>query len=174
MCIDAHIHLSLDGIDFRNSRQRYKDGDYDEIPKIFHEYKQRGIYAVRDGGDDLDISQIAREIAQEMEIIYKTPIYSFYKKGHYGNFTGKAVTDIRDFKDKFDDLMVKKPDHLKIILTGVVDFEKYERFGETTFTFYELYYMVQSAKYKKLPVMVHANSSLVLCLDFNFYQRSDE
>lgn len=158
MCIDAHIHLSLDGIDFHKSRQRYKDGDYSQIAKSFDEYIKQGIYVIRDGGDDLGISPMAKEIADEMGIIYKTPINSFYKTGYYGDFTGKAVIDIKDFKDQFDHLMLKKPDHLKIILTGIVDFDVFGRIGEMTFTFQELYYMIQSAKDKGLPVMVHANS----------------
>lgn len=159
MHIDTHIHLSLDGINSEKSRKRYKDGDYSQISKTFHEYIKGDIYILRDGGDDIDISVKAREIAEEMGIIYKTPIHSFYKKGHYGDFTGKAVEDIKNFRHQFQDLMIKNPDHLKIILTGIVDFDVFGKVGEMGFSFDELYYMIQSAKDEGLPVMVHANSS---------------
>lgn len=158
MCIDSHVHLSLDGIDFQKSRKRLKDGDYSQIENILEEYKKRNIYALRDGGDNLDLSSTIKNIAHDIGIIYKTPINSFYKKGYYGSFTGNSVTNTKDFREKFYNLMKKKPDHLKIILTGVVDFENCGDVGGTGFSFEELYYMSQCAKDKDLPIMVHANS----------------
>lgn len=159
MFIDAHVHLCLDGINFQQSMKKYMKGNYSQIRNALREYKKRNIYAIRDGGYILDLSAIIRELAYEMGIIYKTPINSFYKEGYYGNFIGKPVVNINDFKSKSQQWIKKNPDHIKIILTGLVDFETYGTVGDTGFTFQELYYMVQWAKDKDLPVMVHANSS---------------
>lgn len=159
MFLDAHIHISLDGRDFRTSRKMHRTGNSDIIRNILKEYKKLGIYLLRDGGDNLDVSLRAREIAREEGMILKTPVYAIYKQGKYGSFLGKPVADRDQFKQEFKRLLLFEPDHLKIILTGLLDFNCYGKVDGTAFSYQELYYMVQSAKEKGLPVMVHANSA---------------
>jgi hypothetical protein len=156
MCIDAHIHLSLDGLQYRRrSRSEY----IDHVTRTFREYKRRDIYILREGGDNLGFAPLARDIAERVGVIYKTPLYSFYKRGYYGSFTGKPVEGIEDFKEEFNKWWAMGPDHMKIILTGIVDFDVYGKVGDIAFSFEEVYYMIQAAKDKDLPVMVHANTA---------------
>ncbi|MDI3480971.1 MAG: hypothetical protein PWQ97_626 [Tepidanaerobacteraceae bacterium] len=156
--MDAHIHISLDGENSKKLRAELKQKKYDSLKKILCRYRENNILMLRDGGDNLGASLVAREIAETLGIIYKAPGWGIYKKGGYGSFLGRPVGDISDFKEIFRKLLKFRPDHLKIVLTGLVDFESYGRVGGIFFTFDELYYMVQSAKEKNLPVMVHANS----------------
>ncbi|MCR4431041.1 MAG: amidohydrolase family protein [Tepidanaerobacteraceae bacterium] len=156
---DAHIHISLDGENTKKLRAELKEKKYDSIKEILQRYKDKNIFMLRDGGDNLGASLAAREIAITLGITYKSPGWGICKKGGYGSFIGKPVGDISDFKESFKELLKVRPDHLKIVLTGLVDFESYGRVGGIFFTFDELYYMIQSAKDKNLPVMVHANSS---------------
>ncbi|WP_099189904.1 amidohydrolase family protein [Tepidibacter mesophilus] len=158
--IDCHIHISLDGIDFKKARALSKIEEIEKIiRKRFKEYKKRGIYVLRDGGDDLEISCIAREIAKEEKIIFKSPVKAVYKKGMYGKFLGSPVRDLEDFKNLFDYLKSKRLDHLKIVLSGLVDFKEYTDCTKIFFNKKELKYMVEMSKYNGIPVMVHVNSS---------------
>jgi len=156
--IDSHIHISLGGKNLKKLSEELKEKDYETINDRLCKYKENNILMLRDGGDNIGATLIAREIAETLGIIYKTPGWAIYKKGGYGSFLGKPVEDISDFKKNFQELLKVRPDHLKIILTGLVDFGSYGRVGGIFFTFDELYYMIQSAKEKDLPVMVHANS----------------
>jgi imidazolonepropionase-like amidohydrolase len=159
MYIDAHIHISLNGEDFRAARQAHHPVNHEIIRTLLRKYKESGIYFLRDGGDNLDVSFLAREIAREEGMIFRTPVYAIYKRGAYGNFLGKAIGNPAEFRTEFPKLMAFKPDHLKIILTGLVDFDDFGKVDGVNFRFEELYYMVQSAKDKNLPVMVHASSA---------------
>ena len=158
MLIDAHVHIASNNI---FSRQLWEISSEEWkrrwIRKIFEEYKKRKIFILRDGGDGISVSQMAREVAKEEGIIYKSPIFAFHKKGHYGSFLGQSLDDIQSFKDKSRELMSHMPDHLKIILTGIVNFNHYGDVGETAFNFKELKYMVAFARFNNIPVMVHAN-----------------
>jgi len=164
MYIDTHIHVSLNGKNSAVWRKQLSLTPYESILSVLKEYRSKNILLLRDGGDPLGISLKAREIAQEVGIIYKTPGWAIYKKGHYGNFIGKPVTDIEDFKREFKELLKVKPDHLKIILTGIVDFDRYGKVGATGFSFEEMKVMVECAKEKGLSVMVHANTSKAVAL----------
>lgn len=157
--IDAHVHLALDGIDFQNSRRKHKTApDSDVIKDVLRKYKKAGIRFLRDGGDNLNVSLLARELALDEGIILKTPVYAIYKKGRYGSFLGRPVSDMAEFKDEFIRLLSYKPDHLKIPFTGIMDFDQLGKVDGINFTFDELYYMIQTAKDYGLPTMVHAYS----------------
>lgn len=158
MLVDAHIHLALNRL---FNRQAWEAAGREKrmawIREILRKYKRRGIYILRDGGDAFFVSELAREVAREEGMIYKTPVYALYKKGRYGSFLGKPIADRRDFKREFELLLGHRPDHLKIILTGLVNFNKYGDVGGTSFKTDELQYMVDVAGEHGLPVMVHAN-----------------
>lgn len=148
----------MDGRDSKKWRRLIIEKNYEPVKTVLELYKGKGIMAIRDGGDNHGISLVAREIANYLGITFRSPGWAVYKKGMYGNFLGRPVVGIDDFKDMFKELLKIKVDHLKIILTGLVDFEHYGRVGDIGFSMEELKYMVQSAKDKGLPVMVHANS----------------
>ena len=158
MLIDVHIHISLSNL---FTKQSWAASDIKTrkawVREIFKLYKERGIYGLRDGGDNFFASKLAREVAKEEGMIYKTPIYALFKRGHYGAFLGKPIAGLDDFKDEFAALLNHNLDHLKIILTGIVSFKNYGNVGETTFILKDLKYMVEMAKSHGLPVMVHAN-----------------
>jgi imidazolonepropionase-like amidohydrolase len=158
MLIDAHVHIALGGIQPKHQwKQLSLEKKTELIKGIIQQYKSHNIFAVRDGGDALFISKLAREIAAAENFIYKSPIYALFKKGCYGSFLGRPVDDVDSFKDEFKILLKHKPDQLKIILTGIVNFSKYGDVGKTAFSERELKYMADSAKFSGLPVMVHAN-----------------
>lgn len=160
LIIDSHIHIAHNTLfkkkEWNNSTIEFK---IDCLTKILKEYKINNILALRDGGDGIFASCLAREIATKEGITYKTPIFAICKKDHYGSFLGRSISRIDDFKREFEILKENKLDHLKIILTGIVNFNKFGDVGEVAFTYDELEYMVKSAKEYGVPVMIHANGS---------------
>jgi imidazolonepropionase-like amidohydrolase len=158
MFIDSHIHLSLDGKNSKLWRKHIEQKKYQPLLNILRLYKTKGIKALRDGGDSFGISLAAKPFAEELGIIYKTPGWAIYKEGCYGAFIGRSVADLHDFQEVFDELLKVKPDHLKVILTGIVDFNSYGKVGDIGFSFEEMRTIILRAKDKGLPVMVHVNS----------------
>ena len=156
--IDCHIHISLNGIYFKRSREGFERDKKQYIKNVLLEYKKRNITVLRDGGDNIGISYMARDIAKEEGITLKTPLYAIYKNGYYGNFLGKGINNIDDFKSLFIELKNKEIDHLKIIISGVVSFDEYKKVGDIGFNYNELDYMVKLAKENNLPIMAHVNS----------------
>lgn len=158
MIIDSHIHIAMNKL---FSKKSWNGFDMQQkvgyLREILSDYKKNNIFALRDGGDNLFISKLARDVAAEIGIIYKTPIFALYKKEHYGSLIGRSIDGICDFKEEFKILLKNNPDHLKIALTGIVNFSKFGDVGEVGFTHDELKYIVSSAKEHELPVMVHAN-----------------
>ncbi|SNS67006.1 Amidohydrolase family protein [Anaerovirgula multivorans] len=158
MLIDAHVHVAFNNL---YNKKLWEAASIDKkikyIKEILRRYKKYKISIVRDGGDGLEVSKLAREIAETEGMIYKSPIYAIYKQGHYGAFLGKSIVDVNSFKKEFQILLNNRLDHLKIVMTGMVSFKKYGEVGETAFSIDELKYMVETAKYHNIPVMIHAN-----------------
>lgn len=168
MYIDCHIHIALSGENTKEYREKVLQGDYLPLRKVLRKYKNKNILFLRDGGDKFGISYIARELAAEEGIIYKTPVYAFSKAGSYGSFLGKSIRGMDEFSYEFKKLLKFKPDHFKLILSGIVDFDTYGRVTEElSFDYDEVYYMIQTAKDKNLSVMVHANSSKAIKMAIN-------
>lgn len=162
MFIETHMHVSLNGENSIQIRKQLVEGilDIEEyIRKVILSYKSRGILAIRDGGDPLNLYEYVREIAQDEGIIYKTPIHAIYKEGYYGSLIGKPIRDLYDFRNIMNTLLPLKPDFIKIPITGMMDFDKYGDTGEIAFTQDELQYIVKYAQDKGLGVMAHVNSS---------------
>ncbi|SHJ46391.1 amidohydrolase family protein [Parasporobacterium paucivorans] len=160
MFTDMHIHAALNHL---FTRKQWGEADEEQrikwLQKFFAEYEEMGISALRDGGDSAFISFEARPVARERGFVYKTPVYALYKKGCYGSFIGMPVADLTEIKEELIRLSSYEPDHIKVILTGIVDFQKYGHVGGTNFSLRELSYICDFARDRGLPVMVHANGS---------------
>lgn len=158
LIIDSHIHIAHNTLFNKKEWSNYTiDFKIDCITKLLRNYKEKNVLALRDGGDGIFASCLAREIAEKEGITYRSPIFALCKKGYYGSFLGRSIYGLEDFKEQFSILKENKLDHLKLILTGMVSFDKFGDVGDTGFTFKELEYMVKSAKEYGVPVMVHAN-----------------
>lgn len=153
---DAHIHLGLNAPEFSSEAER---DSY--ILAILQKYKENGITMLRDGGDAQGISLAARPLARSLGIDYRSPARAIYRRGLYGSKIASAVSDLNDFRIFFKELLALSPDHIKIIQTGLVSFERFGEIGETAFSQKELAYMIEAAHGAGLPAMVHANGEAV-------------
>ena len=112
---DNHIHIAL-------PEKKMSD---EQIATRLAIYKDAGVTFLRDGGDKHGVSARAKAIATDMGINYVTPAFPIFKEGHYGAFIGKAYSDIESFKALVDEAIAEGADFIKIMASGIVDFNNY-------------------------------------------------
>ena len=86
---DCHIHLALDGYDYKAALGRHRKAVDDEpIHAALSRYRELGVTFLRDGGDKFGVSRRARELAPQYGIDYRSPIFPIHRKGRYGGING--------------------------------------------------------------------------------------
>lgn len=157
---DCHIHCALSPVG--RLPKGFMASDSPERRSFFMEnishYAKKGITALREGGDPYGASLYFKQLCQEKGIRYITPVHALYKKGCYGSFLGLPVTDVREGTEKIRFLARHHADFIKIIATGIMDFEHYGQVSDTGFTQQELKDMIGCAHDLGLKVMVHVNT----------------
>jgi len=158
MLIDCHIHCGLGQFGGLRRSAIADDLAIESMKDLVQIYQNKGVQAIRDGGDGSGIGIILRDISKDSGLIVKTPIRAFYKKGHYGDFLGDSVDNVKDGIKKMNQLIKQKPDFIKIILTGIMSFTALGASGPVGFSKSECSEMIDHAHQKGLSVMVHANT----------------
>ena len=81
---ECHAHVLMDGINYRQAVERHKERPEEKaVRKCLEAYREAGISFVRDGGDNCGVSLLAKKIAPEYGIDYRTPVFAIHKEGHY-------------------------------------------------------------------------------------------
>lgn len=161
MFIDVHVHISLNGENWKSYREKLQEDPVAAeslVRKTFQAYRERGILAVRDGGDNIGLHALARRVAREEGVIYKSPVYGLYKKGYYGKLIGEPVVDKGDIRNSIEDLIEQKADFIKVALSGMMNFDVYGEAGEIGFTREEFQYIMDLTHHYGLKAMVHVNT----------------
>ena len=66
MKVDCHVHMVLDGIDWKAAIARHANRpDIDYIQDILSRYQALGVTYLRDGGDRWGVGAAARSMASE-------------------------------------------------------------------------------------------------------------
>ena len=158
---DCHIHVAMDGINFKAAMARFDNGIDDEIIReVFAEYKKRGILFLRDGGDKYGVSERAKAIAPEFGIDYRTPIFAIHKRGYYGGIVGKSFDDMEGYAELVAEAAERGADFIKIMTTGIMDFAEYGRIvGGEGLPIQDIGDMVKIAHEAGFAVMSHTNGA---------------
>ena len=157
---ECHCHMALDGVDFKTAADRHKNGvDTDYIRSVFEKYRAAGVKYVRDGGDKWDVSATAAQLAPEYGVEYVTPIFPLFKKGNYGGFLGQSFETMGDYRQLVAQAKSRGADFIKIMASGIMDFDVFGRITGFELTENELGEMTNIAHGEGLPVMVHVNSA---------------
>ena len=151
--VEAHSHVG------RDNGKKIDNPCRATFEVVFGQYKAHGITHIRDGGDEHGLGLTAREAANELGVNFKTPIYALSKAGGYGAFLGSQMSSMNDIKKKLAALMEQKPDFIKVIQSGIVDFDIYGSISVGGFLKEELEYITSFAKDAGLPVMAHCNGA---------------
>jgi len=75
MKADCHMHMVLDGVNWKSAIARHKDNPQEDfIRNALQTYKDLGYTYLRDGGDKWGVGAKARELAPDYGITYRTPL----------------------------------------------------------------------------------------------------
>ncbi|MBQ6391342.1 MAG: amidohydrolase family protein [Eggerthellaceae bacterium] len=155
---ECHAHVAMNGVNYAQAMALHVNGpDEAHIHAFFESYRTRGIEFIRDGGDKYDVSRRAAQIAPEYGIDYRTPIFAIHKKGHYGSIVGRAFETMRDYAQLVEDADREGADFIKIMTTGLMDFNEFGRITHEDLDAAEVREMVHIAHERGFAVMSHTN-----------------
>ena len=160
MRYDCHMHMVLDGEDWKASIHRH-DGEIREdwIRQILKRYQELGFVYLRDGGDRWGIGAKARELAPEYGIRYRTPLANLCKAGHYGSFIGKKYENFREYAALVVQQRQEGADFIKIMISGLMDFDRFGVLSEEGLPREEIRELIHIAHEEGMRVMAHANGA---------------
>ena len=160
MRYDCHMHMVLDGADWKASIHRHDGGIREDwIRKILKTYQQLGFVYLRDGGDRWGIGARARDLAPEYGIRYRTPLANLCKAGHYGAFIGEKYENERHFAQLVRQHRRDGADFIKIMISGLMDFDRFGVLSEEGLPPGEIRELIHIAHEEGFSVMVHANGA---------------
>lgn len=160
--LDAHVHLSLDSLDFFQCLENWNQPGLIEetIQSYLQSYLDRGITAIRDGGDLPGFAWLAKKKVQEElwpgpEVISVREAVG--RSGMYGRFLGRGFRDLSQWRRAEEDFFAQGLDQLKVIVTGLIRFDDFRRVGPSQWSGEELKELVEAAHRRGIPVMAHAS-----------------
>ncbi len=160
MKIDAHIHIALDGTDWRQAKARHEKAPNEQwIRQTLAAYANAGFTYLRDGGDKWGVSLCAAQLAQEYGISYVSPAFPLYPKGQYGGFLGVPFSNLKEYQTLVDKALFQGAHFVKLMLSGILDFNCYGKISSPGLSKQELMPLVAYAHKRGLPVMAHVNTS---------------
>ena len=160
MVADCHMHMVLDGIEWRAAIDRHrKRPDEAWIQEILSLYHALGYQYLRDGGDKWGVGAAARRLATDYGITYRTPLAPLCKHGCYGHFIGTAWESL----DAYARLVVRHrengADFIKIMLSGLMDFDHFGVLTQPGLPANEIRQLIHIAHSEGMAVMAHANGA---------------
>ncbi len=157
---ECHAHIIMDGVNYRHAIDLHRNGPDDNVIREHLKiYQDRGITFVRDGGDALGVSARAKELAPEYGIDYRTPVFAIHKEGHYGSIVGKSFSTMPEFYKRVLEAKEQSADFIKIMTTGLLDFNAHGAITGTPLDAAEVKGMVHIAHEEGMAVMSHTNGT---------------
>lgn len=155
---ECHAHMIMDGVNYRQAVALHKDGVCeDEVRKHLSEYQKAGVLFVRDGGDAREVSKLAKRLAPEYGIEYRTPIFAIHKRGHYGGIVGHPFDTWKEYRDLVEKAKSEGADFIKIMVSGILDFAHAGTLTEEGLLREEIRDMIDIAHDAGMAVMAHCN-----------------
>ncbi len=158
MKADCHMHMLLDGFDWKASIARHREAPH--IPTIraaLSIYREQGYTYLRDGGDRWGVGAAARELAPEYGIAYRTPLAPLCKAGHYGSFIGEVYENMAQYAALVQRHRQKGADFIKIMISGLMDFDRAGVLTEEGLPPTEIRELIHIAHEAGFSVMAHCN-----------------
>lgn len=157
---ECHMHIFMNGTNYRKAVELHKNGVQDEdIRQKFAHYQKCGITYVRDGGDVLGVSDRARSFASEYGITYRTPVFAIHKNGHYGGIVGRGFDTMKEYHGLVKEVRKEGGNFIKIMISGIMDFDREGEVNEQPLRKEEIQEMIHIAHEEGFAVMAHANGA---------------
>ena len=158
MKADCHIHMVLDGVDWKAAIARHSQRpDENFIHKTLSHYRDLGYTYLRDGGDRWGVGAKARELAKDYGITYRTPLAPLIFAGHYGSFIGKTYENLKEYADFVREIKAAGGDFIKIMISGLMDFDRFSVLSEDSLPEIMIAELIHIAHQEGMSVMAHAN-----------------
>ncbi len=158
MKADCHVHMVLDGVDWKQAIARHKEKpDESFIREILAVYRNLGYTYLRDGGDRWGVGEKARELAPEYGITYRTPLAPLCFVGHYGAFIGQMYENLREYARLVVQTRERGGDFIKIMISGLMDFNQFALLTEGGLPKEMIWELIHIAHEEGMSVMAHAN-----------------
>ena len=160
MRYDCHMHMILDGLDWRSAIDRHRNAPEEGfIRRVLETYAREGFVYLRDGGDRWNAGKRARELAPEYGITYRTPLAPLCRSGHYGAFIGLTYNNYKEYRELIDLQRSRGADFVKIMISGLMDFDHYGVLTDTPREPEEIRELIHIAHEEGFAVMAHANGA---------------
>ena len=158
--VDCHMHMVLDGCWWRSAIDRHAGGVNEAwVRATLAHYRQQGFTYLRDGGDRWGVGKLARCLAPEYGITYRTPYAPLCMQGHYGSFIGTTYRDMAEYLALVRQHRREGADFIKIMISGLMDFDRYGVLTEEGLTAEQIRQLVDIAHGEGMAVMAHGNGS---------------
>lgn len=160
MLADCHIHMVLDGADWKAAIASHQPSpDVAVIRQRLANYRALGFSYLRDGGDRWGVGAKARALAPEYGIRYRTPLAPLCKAGHYGSFIGRKYDSLREYAAIVTQMRQQGADFVKIMISGLMDFDHCGVLTEDGLPAEEIRELIHIAHEEGFAVMAHANGA---------------
>ncbi|WP_287971526.1 amidohydrolase family protein [Blautia sp.] len=157
---ENHAHIFMNARNYREAVRQQENGvDEEVIHRHFKAYQDKGISFVRDGGDFLHVSQKAKELSGSYGIDYRTPVFAIHHNGHYGKIVGRGFDTLKEYATLVREVKACGGDFIKIMTTGIMDFDTDGSVTESALPFSEVKEMVHIAHEEGFSVMSHTNGA---------------
>ncbi len=160
MLADCHIHMVLDGVNWRAAIDRHREGIEESwVRQTLGTYRRLGFTYLRDGGDRWGVCALARELAPEYGIRYRIPLAPLYARGHYGGFIGEGFDTLDGYRALVARQKAAGADFIKIMISGLMDFDRFGILTEDGLPPETVRALVDIPHQAGMRVMAHANGS---------------
>ena len=157
---DCHVHMALDGEDFRRALGRHREQVQDDwIRARLRDYAAAGVGYLSDGGDKLGAARRAAQLAPEYGIEYRTPCFPICRKGRYGAFIGRTYEDFDGYRALVEEAISGGADFIKLMISGLMDFDHFGEITSQPLDRGEIAELIACAHDHGLAVMAHANGA---------------
>lgn len=155
---ECHAHIFMNGTDYRKAVQTHKvQANEASVRSALEAYRKAGVTYVREGGDPYGASLLAGRLASEYGIEYRSPVFAIYKNGHYGKIVGRGFDTLKEYHQRVLEAASEGADFIKIMTTGLLDFNDDGKVTGTPVDEAEVREMVHIAHEEGFAVMSHTN-----------------
>ena len=164
--VDAHAHLFLEGgeLDLRE-RTTYLEQTPEELLRLARARLEKllrlGVIGVRDAGDKhgvgLALSRLCESADRELMPYVESPGEAIHRHGRYGGFIAGPMEEFVSARECVEARVKAGADRIKLIATGVINFEKGAVTTAPQMTTNEIRELVAAAKSLGKQTLAHAS-----------------
>ncbi len=157
--VEGHCHLFLDGGELDlEQRSDYLNSSQGEMLAVARRNGQAtirsGITLTRDAGDRFGVNHLMRQNGGALDV--RSAGLGLRGSKRYGSFMAREVSTTDEIPEAIDEIYGESDD-LKILLSGIIDFESGDVKGKPQFNLEELKIILAEARAKRMRTFTHCS-----------------